>query len=76
MTSFIASSSWARVASHTLTRPDVYNTIMAIPGYSHELERELGVDKSPCRSLRRLSIVGFTRSHAEVSRPVELMPST
>jgi hypothetical protein len=29
-----------------LTRPDVYNAVMAIPGYSHELERELGVDKS------------------------------
>jgi hypothetical protein len=32
--------------TYTLTRPDVYNAIMAIPGYSHELERELGVDKS------------------------------
>jgi hypothetical protein len=30
----------------TLTRPDVYNAIMAYPGSSHELERELGVDKS------------------------------
>lgn len=30
----------------TLTRPDVYNSIMAIPGYSHWLEDELGVDKS------------------------------
>lgn len=30
----------------TLTRPDVYNAIMAIPGYSHWLEDELGVDKS------------------------------
>jgi mono/diheme cytochrome c family protein len=30
----------------TLTRPDVYNVIMAIPGYSHYLEDELGVDKS------------------------------
>jgi hypothetical protein len=29
-----------------VTRPDVYNALMAIPGYSHELERELGVDKS------------------------------
>ena len=32
--------------TYTITRPDVYNAIMAIPGYSHELERELGVDKS------------------------------
>ncbi len=32
--------------TYTLTRPDVYNAIMAIPGYSQELERELGVDKS------------------------------
>lgn len=32
--------------TYTLTRPDVYNAIMALPGYSHELERELGVDKS------------------------------
>jgi hypothetical protein len=32
--------------TYTLTRPDVYNAIMAIPGYSMELERELGVDKS------------------------------
>jgi hypothetical protein len=32
--------------TYTVTRPDVYNAIMAIPGYSHELERELGVDKS------------------------------
>lgn len=31
---------------YTLTRPDVYNAIMAIPGYSHWLEDELGVDKS------------------------------
>lgn len=32
--------------AYTLTRPDVYNAIMAIPGYSHWLEDELGVDKS------------------------------
>jgi hypothetical protein len=32
--------------TYTLTRPDVYNAIMALPGYSHELERELAVDKS------------------------------
>jgi hypothetical protein len=32
--------------TYTLTRPDVYNAIMALPGYSHELERELGVVKS------------------------------
>jgi hypothetical protein len=32
--------------TYTVTRPDMYNAIMAIPGYSHELERELGVDKS------------------------------
>ena len=32
--------------TYTLTRPDVYNAIMAFPGYSHELERELAVDKS------------------------------
>jgi hypothetical protein len=32
--------------TYTLTRPDVYNAIMAIPGYSQELEKELGVDKS------------------------------
>ena len=32
--------------TYSLTRPDVYNAIMALPGYSHELERELGVDKS------------------------------
>lgn len=31
---------------YTLTRPDVYNAVMAIPGYSHWLEDELGVDKS------------------------------
>ena len=34
-------------ASAVSIRPaDVYNAIMALPGYSHELERELGVDKS------------------------------
>ncbi|MEY4590093.1 MAG: hypothetical protein RL497_2169 [Pseudomonadota bacterium] len=32
--------------TYTLTRPDVYNSIMALPGYSHFLEDELGVDKS------------------------------
>jgi len=32
--------------TYTLTRPDVYNAIMALPGYSHELEKELRVDKS------------------------------
>jgi len=32
--------------TYTLTHPDVYNAIMAIPGYSHEFEKELGVDKS------------------------------
>ncbi len=32
--------------TYTLTRPDVYNAIMAIPGYSQEFEAELGVDKS------------------------------
>ncbi len=31
---------------YTLTRPDVYNAIMAIPGYSTWLEDELGVDKT------------------------------
>jgi len=31
---------------YTLTRPDVYNAIMAIPGYSQNFEEELGVDKS------------------------------
>lgn len=31
---------------YTLTRPDVYNAIMAIPGYATYLENELGVDKS------------------------------
>ncbi len=29
-----------------MTRPDVYNAIMAIPGYSQEFEAELGVDKT------------------------------
>jgi hypothetical protein len=32
--------------TYTLTRPDVYAAIMAIPGYSHYLEDELAVDKS------------------------------
>jgi hypothetical protein len=32
--------------AYTLTRPDVYNAILAIPGYSHYLEKELGVDIS------------------------------
>jgi hypothetical protein len=32
--------------TYTLSRPDVYNAIMAIPGYSHDFEDELGVDKS------------------------------
>lgn len=32
--------------TYTLTRPDVYKAIMAIPGYSHDFEDELGVDKS------------------------------
>lgn len=32
--------------TYTITRPDVYNTIMAIPGYSYKFEEELGVDKS------------------------------
>jgi hypothetical protein len=32
--------------TYTLTRPDVYNAIMAIPGYSWKFEEELGVDKS------------------------------
>lgn len=31
---------------YTLTRPDVYNAIMSIPGYATFLETELGVDKS------------------------------
>lgn len=39
---------YAEVAQlvYTLTRPDVYNAVMQIPGYSHWLEDELGVDKS------------------------------
>jgi hypothetical protein len=32
--------------TYTLTRPDVYDAIMAIPGYSWKFEEELGVDKS------------------------------
>ncbi|MBV8842330.1 MAG: hypothetical protein JO307_05925 [Bryobacterales bacterium] len=32
--------------AYTLTRPDVYNAIMAIPGYMWMFENELGVDKS------------------------------
>jgi hypothetical protein len=32
--------------TYTLSRPDVYNSIMAIPGYSWKFEEELGVDKS------------------------------
>lgn len=32
--------------TYTLTRPDVYNAILAIPGYSGKFEEELGVDKS------------------------------
>jgi mono/diheme cytochrome c family protein len=32
--------------TYTLTRPDVYNAIMAIPGYMYKFEEELGVDKS------------------------------
>jgi hypothetical protein len=31
---------------YTLTRPDVYNSIMAIPWYAQDLEKELGVDIS------------------------------
>jgi hypothetical protein len=31
---------------YTLTRPDVYNAIMAIPGYAQYLEDELKVDRS------------------------------
>ncbi len=31
---------------YTLTRPDVYNAIMALPWYVNQLEDELGVDKS------------------------------
>ncbi len=32
--------------TYTLTRPDVYNAILAIPGYMWKFENELGVDKS------------------------------
>lgn len=32
--------------TYTLTRPDVYNAIMSIPGYATFFETELGVDKS------------------------------
>jgi hypothetical protein len=32
--------------TYTLTRPDVYNAILAIPGYMWMFENELGVDKS------------------------------
>lgn len=32
--------------TYTLTRPDVYNAIMAVPGYFWMFEQELGVDKS------------------------------
>lgn len=32
--------------TYTLTRPDVYNAILAVPGYFWMFERELGVDKS------------------------------
>ena len=32
--------------TYTLTRPDVYNAILAIPGYMWKFEQELGVDKS------------------------------
>jgi hypothetical protein len=32
--------------TYTLTRPDVYNTILAIPGYMWAFEQELGVEKS------------------------------
>jgi hypothetical protein len=32
--------------TYTLTRPDVYNAILAIPGYMWMFEQELGVDKS------------------------------
>jgi hypothetical protein len=32
--------------TYTLTRPDVYNAIMSIPGYATYFETELGVDKS------------------------------
>ncbi|HEY2858773.1 MAG TPA: hypothetical protein VGJ21_10185 [Terracidiphilus sp.] len=32
--------------TYTVTRPDVYNAILAVPGYFWMFERELGVDKS------------------------------
>ncbi|HEX4135286.1 MAG TPA: hypothetical protein VHY84_11800 [Bryobacteraceae bacterium] len=32
--------------TYTLTRPDVYNAILAVPGYFWMFENELGVDKS------------------------------
>ena len=32
--------------TYTLTRPDVYNAILAVPGYFWMFEQELGVDKS------------------------------
>jgi hypothetical protein len=32
--------------TYTVTRPDVYNAIMAVPGYFWMFEQELGVDKS------------------------------
>lgn len=32
--------------TYTVTRPDVYNAIMAVPGYFWMFEEELGVDKS------------------------------
>lgn len=32
--------------TYTLTRPDVYNAILAVPGYFWMFETELGVDKS------------------------------
>jgi hypothetical protein len=32
--------------TYTLTRPDVYNAVLAIPGYMWKFENELGVDKS------------------------------
>src|SRR5215831_7164985 len=32
--------------TYTLTRPDVYNAILAVPGYFWMFEKELGVDKS------------------------------
>jgi mono/diheme cytochrome c family protein len=32
--------------TYTLTRPDVYNAVLAVPGYFWMFEQELGVDKS------------------------------